>query len=93
MAPGKSILHSSCEQECGIALESLKGNPAPRHTVGGISRSLLNCGRNPWVSSTRDSELRHLLIVPTGSQEDCVLGRSLLDSTRFGAMEEGLISS
>ena len=93
MSPGKSSLHSSCKGECSIALESLKRNPASRRAEGGISRSLSSCGRNPWVSSICDGDLRHLLIVPTGSQEDCGLGRGLSDSTGFGAMEERLISS
>ena len=93
MAPGKSSLHSSCEGESGIALNSMQGNQASRCIEGGISRTFSSCGRKPLVSSTCDGDLRELLIVPIGSQEYCGLGRGLSDSTGFGAMEERLISS
>ena len=69
VAPGKCSLHSSCEGERGIALESQQGNRASRHVERGITRSFLSCSRKPWVPSTCDGELRELLMVPKGSQE------------------------
>ena len=93
MAPGKSSLHSSCKGECGIAIDSLQGNLASRCTKGAFSSSFSSCGRITWVSSTCDGDLRELLIVPIGSQEYSGLGSGLWNSTGFGAMEEGLISS
>ena len=71
MAPGKSSLHSSCEGECGIALESRQGNRASRCVEGGISRSFWSSGKKPWVASTFDGDLRELLVVSKGSQEYC----------------------
>ena len=67
VAPGKSSLHSSLEEESGIALESLQGNPASRCAKGGILRSFSSCGRKPCVCSTCDGDLRELLLVPIGS--------------------------
>ena len=64
MAPGKSSLHSNCEGDSGIALESRQGNQASRHIEGGISRSFSRCGRKPWVPWTCDGDLRKLLRVP-----------------------------
>ena len=93
VVPGKSSLHSTCEGERGIALNSLQGNPASRRAEGAFSSSFSSCGRKPWVSSTCDGDLRELLIVPIGSQESSGLGHDLWNSTGFGAMEEGRISS
>ena len=92
-SPGKSSVHSICEGERGVALESRQGNWASRRVEGGISRSFSSCGRKPWVPLTCDSDLRELLMVPMGGQEYCGVGRASLDSTLVGAMEEGLISS
>ena len=78
VAPGKSSLHSTCEGERGIVLESWQGNRASICVEGGISRSFLSCSRKPWVPSTCDSDLRELLMVPMGSQEYCGVGRGLL---------------
>ena len=77
MAPRMFSLHSSCEGERGIALDLLQGNLASRCIEGQISRSFSRCGRKPWVSSTCDSDLRDLLMVPIGSQESCGRGRAL----------------
>ena len=48
--------------ECGIALESLQGNPASRCAEGGILRSFSSSGRKPCVCSTCDGDLRELLL-------------------------------
>ena len=93
VAPVMSSLHSSCEAERGIALESRQGNQASRHVERGISRSFSRCDRKLWVPSTCDSDLRELLRVSMGIQEYCGFGRGSRDSTGFGAMEECLISS
>ena len=93
MAPGKSSLHSSFEGDSGIALESQQGNQGSRRFEGGISRSFSSCDRKPCVPWTCDGDLRELLRVPIGSLEYCGVGRSSRDSTGFGAMHEGLISS
>ena len=77
MAPGKSSLHSSCQGERGIALESWQGNQASRRFEGGISRSFSSCGMKPWVSWTCDGDLRELLRVPVESQEYCGLDSGL----------------
>ena len=45
VASGKSSIHSSCEGECGSALESWQGNQASIRMEGGISRCSLSCGR------------------------------------------------
>ena len=92
VAPGKSSLHSSCEGERGIALKSRQGNWASIRVQGGISMSFSSCGRNIWVPSSCDDDLRELLRVPMGSQEYFELRGASRDSTGFGAMEEGLIS-
>ena len=76
MAPGKSSLHSSCEVERGIALESRLGNWASRRIEGGILTSFSRYGRN-LVPSTWDGDLRELLMVPMGSQGYCGVGRGL----------------
>ena len=77
LAPGKSSLHSSCEGECGIALESQQGNRASRHVDRGISRSFSSYCSKPWVPSTCDGDFRELLRVPMGNQEYCGVGRGL----------------
>jgi len=74
VAPG---LHSICEGEHGIALESRQGNQALRCVEREISRSFSSCSRKPWVPSTCDSDLRELLRVPMGSQKYCDVGRGL----------------
>ena len=76
MAPGKSSLHSSCEVERGIALESRLGNWASRRIEGGILTSFSSYGRN-LVPSTCDGDLRELLMVPMGSQGYSGVGRGL----------------
>ena len=79
--PREFSLHSSCEGELDIALESWQGNQASRCVEGGISRSFWSCSRKPWLPSTYDSDLRELLRVFMGSQEyGGVVGASL-DST------------
>ena len=93
MAPRMFSLHSSCKGEHSISLESRQGNPASRCTEGGISRSFSSCSRKPWLPSICEGDLRELLTVPTGSQEYWRLGRSLSDSTGFGAMDACLILS
>ena len=77
MAPGKSSLHSSCEVERGIALESRLGNWASRCIEGGILTSFSGYGRKALVPSTCDGDLRELLMVPMGSQGYCGVGRGL----------------
>ena len=77
VAPGKSSLHSSCDGERVIALESRQGNQASKPVEGGISRSFSRCGRKPWFPSICDGEIRELLRVPMGSQEYCGVGRGL----------------
>ena len=77
MAPGKSSLHSSCEGERGIALESQLGNRASRHIEGGILTSFSSYSRKALVPSTCDGDLRELLRVHMGSQEYCGVGRGL----------------
>ena len=72
--PGKSSLHSSCEEESGIALESRQGNRASRCIEGGISRSFSSCSRKPRFPSICDGDLRELLMVPMGRQEYCGVG-------------------
>ena len=74
VAPG---LHSICEGEHGIALESRQGNQALRCVEREITRSFSSCSRKPWVPSTCDSDLRELLRVPMGSQKYCDVGRGL----------------
>ena len=78
VAPGKSSLHSTCEGERGIVLESWQGNWASRCVEGGKSRSFSSCGRKPWVPSNCDGDLRELLMVPMGSQIYCGVWRGLL---------------
>ena len=77
MSPGKSIFHSSCKGECGIALESRQGNRASRRVQGGVSSFFSSCGRKPCVPSTCDGDFRELLRVPMGSQEYCGVGSGL----------------
>ena len=78
VAPGKSSLHSTCEGERGIFLESWQGNRASRCVEGGNSRSFSSCGRKPWVPSNCGGDLRELLMVPMGSQVYCGVWRGLL---------------
>ena len=61
----------------GIDLESRQGNWVSRCVEGGISRSFWICGRKPWVPLNCDGDLRELLMVPVGSQENCGVGRGL----------------
>ena len=68
VAPGQFSLHSSCEGDAGIALESLQGNQASRCIEGGISRSFLSCDKKSWVPSTCAGDLRGLLMVALRSQ-------------------------
>ena len=93
MAPGMFSLHLSCEGKHSISLESRQENRASKCVEGGISRSFLGCIRKPWLPSICEGDLRELLIVPIGSQEDCEFERGLSDCTGFVAMEEHLISS
>ena len=93
VAPGKSSLHSTCEGERGIVLESWQGNRASRCGEGGISRSISRWEGNPGFPG--------LVTVTSGSFSWCLwevrytveFGGASWDSTGFGAMEEGLISS
>ena len=71
VAPGKSSLHSSCEGECGIALEPQQGNQASRHVKGGIWRSFSSCSRKSWVPLTCDGDFSELLMMLVGTQEYC----------------------
>ena len=93
MAPGMFSLHLSCEGKHSISLESRQENRASKCVEGGISRSFLGCIRKPWLPSICEGDLRERLIVPIGSQAYWRLGRSLSDSTGFGATDECLISS
>ena len=77
VAPGQSSLHSSCEGERGIALESWQGNRASRFVEGGISTSFSSCRRKPWVPSTCFGDLTEPLMAPMGSQEYCGVGMGL----------------
>ena len=92
MAPGKSSLHSSCEGERGIALQSWQGNQASRLVEERISSSFSSCRRKPCSPLTFDSDLRELLMVPWESRNTVELGVASRDSTRFDEMKEGLIS-
>ena len=51
VGPGKSSLHSSCEREHGIALETQQGNRTSRCIEGEISSAFFSCGRKPWIPS------------------------------------------
>ena len=93
MDPGKFSLHSSCEGEHGIALESRQVNRTSRCIEGGIPRSFWSCSRKPWLPLTCDSDLRELLRMFMGSQEYCGVEGASWDSNGVGAKEEGLISS
>ena len=93
MVPGKPSLHSSCKGEHGIALESQQGNRASRHIEWEISRFFSSEAGNPGFP--------RLVTVTSGSFSGCLwevrntveLGGASRDSTGFGAMKEGLISS
>ena len=93
MSIGRSSVHSSSEGECGNALKSRQGNRASRCGEGGISRSISRWEGNPGFPG--------LVTVTSGSFSGCLLevrntveleGASR-ETTGFGAMEEGLISS
>ena len=73
----ESRLHSSCEGERSIVLESQQGNRASSRVNGGVSRSFSSCGRKTWVPSTCDVDLREFLRVPMGNQEPCGERRGL----------------
>ena len=68
VAPEKSSLHSTCNGERGIALQSWQDNRDSIRVEGGISRSLSSCGWKLWGPSSCDGDLRELLMVPMGSQ-------------------------
>ena len=93
MAPGKSGLLAHGEGERIIALESWEGTRASRYVEEGLSRSFSGLSKNTWVPSTCAGDLREILRVPLGSRDTVELGRTSRDSTGFGEMEEGLISS
>ena len=93
VAPGKSSLHSSCEGESSISLESWRWNRASRRVEREISRSFSSCGWRPWVPSTCDGDLRDLLMVPMGSQEYCGVRRVLLGLHLGRCIGRRLISS
>ena len=93
VAPGKSSLHSSCEQKIRITLESRQGNRASRRIQGGISRSFSSCGKKPWVPSICDSELKSFSGYLREVRNTVDLGGASKGSTGFGAMEEGLITN
>ena len=77
VAPGKSSLHSICEGERSIALESRQGNRTSRFLEGGISRSFSSCSRKPWVPLTCFGDPTELLMAPMGSQVYCGVGMGL----------------
>ena len=93
MAPGKSGLHARGEGKRVIALESWEGTRPSRRVEEELSRSFSGFGRKPSFPSTSDSDLRELRRVPLRGQGYCGVGGASQDSTGFGAMEEGLISS
>ena len=68
VAPEKFSLHSTCDVERGVAVESWKGNQASVRVEGGISRSLSSCSWKLWGPSSCHGDLRELLMVPMGSQ-------------------------
>ena len=69
------------------------GYRASRRGKEGLSRSFSECSRKPWVHSTCASDRRELLRVPLRIRDTVELGGASRDSTGYGAMEEGLISS
>ena len=75
--PREVSLHSICEGERGIVLESRQGNPASIRVEGGLSMSFSSCSRKLWVPSNCDGDLRELLMVPMGSQESFRVVRGL----------------
>ena len=93
MAPGKSGLHARGEGERVIALESWEGTRPSRRVEEELSRSFSGFGRKPSFPSTSDSDLRELRRVPLRGQGYCGVGGASQDSTGFGEMVEGLISS
>ena len=93
VAPGKTGLHAGGEGERVKALESREGTRASRRVEEGLSRSFSGCGRKHSFPSTSAGDLRGLPRVPLRGQGYCGVGGASQDSTGFGAMEEGLISS
>ena len=77
VAPGKSSLHSICEGERSIALESRQGNRTSRFLEGGLSRSFSSCSRKPWVPLTCFGDPTEFLMAPMGSQVYCGVGMGL----------------
>ena len=91
--PGKSGLHARGEGERVIALESWEGTRASRRVEEGLSRSFSGGGGNPSFPSTSAGDYRELPRVLLRGEGYCGVGGASRDSTGFGAMEEGLISS
>ena len=93
MAPGKSCLHSCCEGEHGIALESWQGNLA-KDSLKGVSPG-------PSQVATGNPGFPWHVTVTSGSFSGCLwevritveLEGATRYSTGFGATEEGLNSS
>ena len=77
MAPWKSGVHSSCEGEPVIDLESWYGNGTSKRLEEGFSRSFSGYGRKPCVHSTCDCDLRELLRMPLRNQGYCGVGRGV----------------
>ena len=92
MAPGKSSLHSSCEGEHGIALESRQGNQASRHAEGEsrvLSRDAAVNSGFPRLGTVTSGIFSWCLWEVRNAVE---LGGASQDSTGVGEMKEGLIS-
>ena len=93
MAPGKSSLHSSCEGELGIALDSLQGiqpQDALKGEFRGLSRVAAgNPGFPRFVTVVSGSFLGCLREIRNTVES----GGASRDCTVFGAMEQGFISS
>ena len=93
MAPGKSNIHLSCERNTALLSNNGRGI-VPQDALKGESRGLSRAASgNPGLS--------RLVTVTSGSFSGCLwevrnsveLGGASRNSTGFGAMEEGLISS
>ena len=76
-----------------MALESWEGTRASRQVEEGLSSSFSGGGGKPSFPSPSAGDLRELPRVPLRGQRYCEVGGASRDSTGFGAMEEGLISS